>query len=291
MKISIFGWENKQLGQLPRIRAGFLELGHEIIEDGDCDFIYSHDSSVWDKSIEYKQKYPNSKLLLKVLDLPLHISNDLSKMEEQLKYADVVLANSQHVKKEIKEFLGLNSVVVYDVPHDIYPTNNTKKDIDYLMTGRLADPNKRAFLVKDLFNIYYDKYKTKIFVTCGSEYPGFGKNHLGIVTSEILNEIYNRTKIVFAFGKREGIGLQILESILAHVPVLTLSDCPTNFEFCPSQLICLPNIEEINRKIIDIEDNYVWYKNLVIDVSKEYKIKFSPKRVCQRIIEAYNNLL
>ena len=72
MRIKSLGWTNKNLDQISRINCGFQELEHILVEDEDCDFIFCNDSSEYNLAIEYKNKYPNAKLILNVLDIPPH---------------------------------------------------------------------------------------------------------------------------------------------------------------------------------------------------------------------------
>ncbi len=290
LKIKSYGWRSEKLDQISRIESGFLELGHQIIEDGNCDFIYAHCSSNWVRAIDYKNKYPDSKLLLKCLDLPIHTKSNFYSEKELLSKADVILSNSKTVQNQIKDILGLESIVVYDVPHETYQISSIKKTFDWYMNGRLLDNNKRFSFVKELLQL--EENKDKIFVCSGPETPYFpfdNKNTFtfGVMDFNGLNTLYNNARISFCFGKIEGIGLQMLESCQAGCVPISLSDNPTSFEFLPKEFICYPNIESINNKIKEIERNYEYFKKLALIKGEEFKQRFNKKQISKNIIDAY----
>ena len=164
------GWTHKNLDQTSRIKEGFLQ-NDCILTDQCPDFIYVHDGSQYDAAIEFhqfcKSKNWPTRLLMKVLDLPVHLRSDFSVEKEKLLKADLVLTNSKFVQKQVKEILGLESIVVYDAIKEIKHLPHIQKTFDFLMVGRVADSNKRAHLAQQLLSLPGNE-KRKL-VGCGSE--------------------------------------------------------------------------------------------------------------------------
>lgn len=288
-KIKTFGWRNQNLDQISRIEQALISLGHQIVEENP-DFIYSHDFTEIDKAYEFKQKYPNTKYLQKVLDLPIHLFNtqffDLNKTKEKLTRADLILSNSQTVKNNIKNYLNLDSYVVYDAIKDV-SNLNSKKDIPFLYVGRANDPNKRFSLIKDFFNLTeFDKNK---LIVVGPDNPSFG-TYKGVVDDFTLNDLYNRSKYIIFPSFIEGIGLPPIEaSICKCIPILS-NDNQTALEFWNFKLTCDPNAYSIAGKILEIENNYNYYLDIARNHAKDYISFFDKLTIAQNITNAFNVL-
>ena len=289
MKVKIFGWRNINLDQISRIEEGLRFLGQEIVEN-DPEIIYSHDFTEIDKAYEYKLKYPSAKYLQKVLDLPIHLFNtpffDLNKTKEKLLRADIILSNSQTVKNNIKKYLGLDSFVVYDAIKDV-KNINLDKDIPFLYIGRANDPNKRFYLIKETFELL-NIPQEKITIV-GPDNPYFG-NYKGIIDDEELNNIYNKSKYILFPSYVEGIGLPPIEGIICNSIPILCSDNETSYEFLDQKLICDPNPYSIAGKLIDIENNYKLYLNLINLYSPKYKNFFNKNTIAQNIINAFQSI-
>lgn len=285
MKIKTFGWnDNPQTSQIPRIEQAFKDLGCELITDGPCFAIYAHDSSVYDLAIFYKEKFPESLLLLKVLDIPEHCfpDFDLEGLKKKLLKADKILANSEFVKKQIKKYLKLDSKVVLDIPKQVFNRNIefNKKRCDFFSVGRLRDKNKRGFLIKEIED------ETNFFcITAGPEWAG-NLNHAGIVSDVQLNELYGNSKFILCMGKNEGIQLQIIEGFLAGSFPLVASDSTTCNEFSPKEFHVEPNTKSIIKKSIEITNNYNFYKKIADEWSIELAKKFHPLQIARNILKA-----
>lgn len=285
MRIKTFGWRNKNLDQISRIEQGFISLGHEIV-DQNPNLMYSHDFTEIDKAYEFKQKYPNAKYFQKVLDLPIHLFGtqlfDLEKTKEKLLRADLILSNSQTVKNNLKKYLGLESFVVYDAIKDVY-NSSLEKDITFLYIGRANDPNKRFNLIKETFkllNLSEDK-----IIIIGPDNPKFGQ-YKGIVNDQDLNNYYNRSKYIIFPSYIEGIGLPPIEGIICNAIPILCSDNQTAHEFLDQKLICDPNPYSIVGKLIDIENNYKFYLDLINLYSQKYINFFNKNTISQNIINA-----
>lgn len=289
MRIKTFGWRNLNLDQISRIEEAFVSLGHEVVNESP-DFIYSHDFTEIDQAYEFKQRYSNAKYLQKVLDLPIHLFNtqffDLEKTKEKLLKADLILSNSQTVKNNIKKYLNLESFVVYDAIKDVH-NSNLEKDIPFLYIGRANDPNKRFSLIKHTFKLL-NLSEDKITVL-GPDNPNFGQ-YKGIVNDQDLNNYYNRSKYIIFPSYIEGIGLPPIEGIICNAIPILCSDNQTAYEFLDQKLICDPNPYSIAGKLIDIENNYKFYLNLINLYSPKYSEFFNKNIIAKNIINAFNTI-
>lgn len=289
MRIKTFGWKNLNLDQISRIEQGFISLGHEIIDENP-DLIYSHDFTQIDQAYEFKQKHPNAKYLQKVLDLPIHLFNtqffDLNKTKEKVLRSDLILSNSNTIKNNIKKYLELNSFTVYDAIKDV-KNINLVKDINFLYVGRCNDPNKRFYLIKETFKLL-NIPQEKITIV-GPDNPYFG-NYKGIVDDEELNNLYNKSKYILFPSYIEGIGLPPIEGSICNAIPILCSDNETAYEFLDQRFICDPNPYAIAGKLIDIQNNYKFYLNLVNLYSEKYITFFNKNTIAQNIINAFNTL-
>ena len=293
-QIKTFGWRNKFLDQISRIEEGFILNNCKIINNcnnnsSSLDFIYAHCQSSWEEAINY-HKYctKNAKLLLKVLDVPIHcLDFDKERTREKLRYANLILSNSKHVQKEIKEILGFDSIIVYDCIKDLEYKKEIKKEIDFLAIGRLNDPEKRGFLIKDLCKILREK---RTLVTCGPEKLGIS-NELGIVDDSSLNSLYCASKFCLCLSRREGLYLPPLEAMVTGCIPIVCEDMTTVSEFIPKEFVCKPNIESIYNKILEIEKRYYDYQDVAINYGFIYKKFFDKKTVAKRIIDAYITII
>ncbi len=285
MKVKILGWRG-QTGQVLQIENKFKELGHSIVNDEYADLCYVHDSSCYEEGIKFKDKYPDTTLMLKVLDIPLHLLDkgfDLVKLNNQLERADKILANSVTVQKHILKYLGKKSHVVYDVPRPIKPVGNdfNKRKIDILGGGRLADPNKNGRIFLEL-----EKHTNLTIVTFGPEYIG-NKNHCGVISDEDLSGLYANTKFVLCPSVVEGINLIAIEAILAGRYPIINEEMTTANEFWDKQFHCKIDIKSIIDKMNDIQINYD-ITNCAFAKTKEKISKiFTVENIINNIIKYY----
>ena len=289
LRIKSIGWYKPPLSQIDRINEGFLQNNCELIEDGKVDFIYNHDFSQIEKAYQYKLKYSKSKYLQKVLDLSLHSKPDLNGLKQKLLRADLILTNSQTIQNQVKEYLDLDSVVVYDAIKDVSYNPEIKKEIDFIIIGRNLDPNKRGYLFEQLIEL--PENKNRIFYSIGPEsLPTIKNNYLGIINDETLNQIYNSSKFVCCFGLEEGLNLPLVESLICGSIPIVCKDMTTYKEICPLGFGCESNVESINNLIKELEEDYILYQKIALDYGQKYKIFFDKKTAAKRIIDAFLKL-
>lgn len=277
------------LGGLPAVERELVNLGHTI-SDSAPDLVYSQDATGFSSALAKWHDYGETpKLILNVLDIPFHVPeiNEIyERLSKILPLANKVTTISNTVKNQIQDEFNINADVIYYPARNVYKLDNVEKRYDFFINGRVFDKNKRAFLACQVL----DLYKDKILVSCGSEYLKCAMN-AGVVDDNGINHLYNYSRITFAFGRIEGIGMQVIESQIVGTPVITLSDNKTNQEFCPPEMIVEPNINAIKEKIDDILNNYDKYQKLALEYRDKYKEQFSGKSVAKNILQVYQNLI
>lgn len=288
LKIALFGYDG-YTGQIPRYREAFLSLGHELTIQNP-DLIYSNDPSGFKSAIELKRAFPNSFLILHVLDIPWHhpgVKKLISSLAVSLDYADAVTINSEKVKKDLLPYYSKKEIfVTYDVSKDVYLDKKIRsKENDFLYVGRANDPIKRIKLVYETLKLIPGAVD-KINI-CGSENPNFGK-YLGIIDDKKLNELYNSTKFVLLPSRNEGIGLSMIEGMICGSVPIMCSDNLTAKEFAPSEFICEPNPEKIKEKIYEIDKNYDSFRKLALNYGQKYKVQFNKITIVKKLIEIFN---
>jgi glycosyltransferase involved in cell wall biosynthesis len=279
MKIKTFGAKHF-LGQLPRIEDGFRALGHEVIDSGEADLVYANNPP-FDEAIGY----PAKKRIFNILDIPEHLlpEFDLEGLSKQLAHADVVTCISRSVKKQLKNYLQIDDAKV--ILNPIKPVSNLgfiKKEILFLYVGRANDPNKRFNLIKATMEKM--KIHERFLVVVGSDNPGFG-NYLGVVSDEILNQLYNLSKFVLLPSRFEGLGLPMIEALVVGTPPILTNDNPTAIEFAPD-LVTEPTPSGLERRIDYVNQHYEGIVQEIRTIySEQYALKFSPIRIAQNIID------
>lgn len=288
MKIQTFG--ARFFGaQIDRVEDGFAELSHEITSNYP-DLIYSNDADGYEQAIKQKELFPESKLILNILDVPFWIP-DFEKHKEKwlplLKRADIVTSISKTTQKYVLSEYGLESEVIYNPIKDI--TNlNFKRYNNFLFVGRANDLGKRFNLVKDSISLIQKQYSVNLLVV-GSENPNFG-NYAGVVSDKQLNYIYNSHQFMIYPSKHDGLGLTPAEMIVSGGISLVCDDSETSNEFFPDFLKCASNPNAIVNKIFDITQNYSKYQKDLFELSICLKQKFDKVQIAKNIIEVYNKL-
>ena len=287
IKVTVFGWDGFTC-QIPRIKEAMLDLGHNLSEDSP-ELIYCNDPIDFQKAIDLKKKHPKAFLILNILDIPWHFPN-ISKLIETWKSlllkADAITTISLKVKNDLSNFLDKKIYVIYNPVKDVYFDEKIKKNNMFLYVGRANDPIKRIGLVHgSLTKIEGGLKNIKI---CGSENPGFG-NYLGVVSDEILNELYNSSKYVYLPSKAEGIGLTMIEAMICGAIPIMCTDNLTAKEFAPKDFICEPNLQSIVDKISELNKDYKNKRDLALDYGKKYKLQFNKKKIAENIIDIFNS--
>ena len=286
MKIAVFGI----LPFSDLIKDGFKKLGHEI-SNVNPDIVFSNDPTGYQDARFLKDRYPNSYLILNVLDVPWHFAN----IEKQFQFlikrffdkSNRITAISFKVKKDLEKFFEkkiLDEIkVIYNPTKEVYFDEKIKKNNLFLYVGRANDPIKRFNLVYETLQKIKDGVKN--LKVCGAENPKFGK-YLGYVSDKELNNIYNSTKYVFLTSKAEGIGLPMIEAMICGSIPITCTDNETAKEFLPKDFICEPNPESIANHIEKLNKDYESKRKLAIDLGKKYKEQFDKTNIAKNILKA-----
>lgn len=283
IKAKVFGWRCKPLDVVSRVEEG-LENNGVIFVDENPDLIYKNED-FFDEAIEFKKTCTNNPfVILNILDLQVRNPNyNIEKLKEQLGHANVVTCISHTVKDQIKEYLNIDAEVIYNPIKDVC-FNNSKKTIPFLYVGRANDANKRFSLIRDTLESINGETG---LVVCGSENPNFG-NYIGVIDDETLNDIYNTSRFVLLPSKFEGIGLSMIEGMIAGAIPITCNDNPTAIEFSPKEFICDPNPQAIFDKMMEIHKNYSQYQQIALEYGKKYLETMNKNQVAKNIINIYN---
>ena len=289
LKIALFGFDSS-VGQLPRYKEAFKELGHELSFDNP-NIIYANDPTGYIDAMKLKNAFQDSLLILHFLDIPWHLPNahkqTLLLAKNYLLKADIIAANSEKVKKDLSQFIPNKKIhVTYDIAKDVYLVEKIKKNNMFLYVGRANDPIKRIKLVQESINKIPDA--TKNIKICGTENPGFG-NYLGIISDAKLNKLYNSSKFVLLPSKAEGIGLPMIEGMICGAIPITCSDNLTAKEFSPSEFICEPNAQSIVNKIEELDKKYESKRKIALKMGEKYKIQFDKKNIAKNIIKIFSS--
>lgn len=283
IKAKIFGWRCKPLDVVSRVEEGLSNNGI-IFTDENPDLIYKNED-FFDEAIEFKKTCTNNPFIIfNILDLQIRNPKyNIDRLKDQLAHADVITCISHSVKNQIKEYLNIQAEVIYNPIKDI-SRKQLKKTIPFLYVGRANDENKRFYLIKETLSSFSGQQG---LVICGSENPNFGE-YVGVVDDETLNDIYNASKFVFLPSRFEGIGLSMIEGMIAGSIPITCNDNPTAIEFSPKEFICDPNPKAILDKMMEIHKNYEHFQKIALEYGEKYLQLMNKNQVAKNIINIYN---
>ena len=150
------------------------------------------------------------------------------KYERAVQKMDIILANSKNIRRRIRRYLHMDSVVVYP-PVDTKGFKWLTQEDFFLSTARI-DPLKRVNLVVRAFLQMPDK-KLKV-VSDGPDLSSImslaaGAQNieiLGWVSRETLQELTGRCTATIYVPRDEDFGISPLESMAAGKPVIGVSE-------------------------------------------------------------------
>lgn len=132
---------------------------------------------------------------------------------ENLKKADIVLANSHFTKNNVLTAYNIKSKACYmGVDLSIFKQEKLKKDIDVLFIGAKDYINGYPLFLETLQKI--NRKNIAIKVIDGSKW---------IRDSELV-DFYNRSRVVLTLGLNEPFGLVALEAMACGVPIIALDE-------------------------------------------------------------------
>lgn len=283
MKIGIFLGYRGTCGQVQRIEEGWINNGNLIFEgseDQSLDLIYANDSGEYDKAILLKNKYPNAKLILNVLDIPkkYHPSLDLENLKFKLKKADFITSISKYVKNQIQEYLDLNSIIIHNPIKNINK-QNLDRDVDFLYVGRLWEPSKRFNLSAKALSLL--NIRANQFFIIGPDNPGQNLNYLGEVDDFTLNMLYNRSKILMFTTEYEGLGLPAVEAVICGCIPIICKDNPTAEEFGLKDFMVESNPNAIAERILNLKLKD--FESKINTLSKELYSLLNKEKIAKNI--------
>lgn len=295
MKIATFGsrhWGSQQ----PRIDEGFVALGHQLTPySHEADLIYSNDPAAFDQILFDRCRGGlRGKVIFNVLDLPLHISGfDYAKLKHQLLQADAVTSISEYVQWQCREYLGLETHVIYNpmkpVRHD--PSAQLAERKRFAHVGRRFDSNKNFTVGVHALQLL--GYQPSDVFLVGNE-PGWG-DYCGVLSDENLNRVYNSVDFVLTLGTVEGLSLPTIEAMACGAIPVVHNRMTTRRELLPPDLFpeynaVDPTPESITRFIARFANDpaaMAEMKNrLHAHYQKEWAHKLTGRAVAERIVEA-----
>lgn len=299
MKCSILGSDSTLLCQVNSLREGFTELGHEHVAnplDPDTAFIFIGNAPFE----QYLHLRGQKKLIFNVLDLCPHCENHdqiVERLKEQLPCADKVTTISETVARELRDKCGIRAEVIYYPSKKISNTGIRKySGIKALCVGRVNDRNKRlGIAVQSLIRAGFDEHEVGIV---GPENPFYGR-YFGMVSDEVLNDIYNSTEYVMMMSLNEGIGLTAAEGAMAGAIPIVLPTLSTFDEFWAESPLGLHyqklnSLNDVASLIRSLEDNPAWKSEVKQDLlqyaAQKFRPKFEAKAVAQRIFDIHLSL-
>lgn len=300
MKVSLHGavhWGS----QLPRIEQGFVALGHEITPHShEADLIYANNGPYDQIILDECAGKTHGKVILTLLDIPLHLGKafDHDKIRAQLAQADAVTVISEYVQWQCREYLGLDSHIIYNPMKPVQrdPAARLANCKPFAHIGRRFDFNKRAALGVHALQIL--GYGPQDLFLVGNE-TGWG-DYCGVLSDEDLNHVYNSVDFTLCTSMVEGLCLPVLESMAAGAIPVVCNDMTTRRELLPPDLFpeynaVDPAPESIARFIARYTSDPVamaeMKDRLHIHYITNWAHKLTGRAVAERIVEVARNIL
>lgn len=285
-------------GQIDRIEAGFVALGHELTpHTHEADLIYANDPGHFEQIREDKHMGRiRGKVVFNVLDIPHHIPDfDTVRLAAQLRGADAVTSISKWTQHCVIEDCGVASEVIYN-PIKPVTYKPQPRRWRFAHIGRRWDRNKFSSLANAAVHLL--GFTEKDLALVGSE-GGWGDIQ-GVLSDENLNKVYNSVDFVLAPSLNEGLCLPVLESMAAGVIPVVCRDMTTRIELLPPGLF--PEYEDVERnassvarfvtRFIDSPERMADMKTrLLSHYRTEWAAKVSGTGVARSITVMYDKLI
>ncbi len=296
------------LGQIGRIIEGFVAAGWIKTDDAVlADLCYANDPGQYSEFLSLKKDgklKPGAKVILNVLDVPFQLVppngdytfEKLFELGNQLRQADAVTSISFFTQSQLHQYLGLASTVISNPIKNVTPNKRLEgiKPYPYraLLVGRVNDPNKRIRTIGIPALLMAGFTESEVAVV-GGEYPGWGTN-LGVVSDEVLNDLYNSVDFVIQPTLLTGLELPICESMVCGAIPLVTFDLSTFSEFpLPRAWGCFPSPAGVAyrlRTLVEDPNLLESDRQHCLSVSEGIAEHFSGAAVARRIIELYTKL-
>ncbi len=295
MRASILGSTGTALCQIDSLREGFAALGHEHIADfthPDSSFVFVGNPP-FDGYIQGALPWAK-KTIFNVLDIPWHVPevNDiLARLKEHLPLAHRVTAISATVAAQLKEHCGVEAQVIYYPMKAVKHTGERKyPQFKVALVGRLSDPNKFATVaVQALIRAGFNESEVAIV---GPERTSWGVR-LGVVSDEVLNDIYNSVDYVIMLDRFAGIGLPAIEAACCGAIPIVAAHLQTLEEFWGKSPLgihykMLNSADKISSLLRAFESDPTWKAQVKSDIREYGETVFRPLfdrvEVAKRII-------
>jgi len=286
--------------QIQQIENGFIQLGHEITKNiYDADLIYQN-NPWFDNIVRSKQSgHVKGKIIFNILDLATNVGPnafDINRAKNQFEFADAITCISNTVKIDCENRLGISPSVIYNPIQPVLKTGVKKYRYQFLLVGRVADPNKRITLAIQALNAL--GVDQKYVAVTGSEMIGYG-DYTGVTNISDLNDLYNSVEYVMIPTRHAYLGLPIIEAIACgKIPVIC-NDLDILDEFFPVDIFpeyrsVSPTPDGLAKFIYSLENNkeskFILKNKLFLHYESYLKDKFSSIGVSKKIIEIYKKI-
>lgn len=299
MRASIMGSDGNRLCQIPALRDGFADLGHEhtpAFTHPDTAFVFVGNPPFDSYLAATREK----KVIFNVLDCPTWVPEWPAIQEAyktQLPLASRVTCISKAVQRDLRDLCGVRAEVIYYPMKPVRYTGGKRyPQYKVAMVGRLGDRSKRAgFAVQALIHAGFNEEEVAIV---GPEYVGWG-SRLGLVSDEALCDLYNSVDYVLMLSRHEGLGLPALEAACCGAIPIVAPDLSTFDEFWAQSPLGLhyqklTSVEQVAKLLRSFQDDPQWRADVKQDIlgyaELSFRPKFDRKAVASRILEVYQTI-
>lgn len=305
--IAALGGES-QLSQVGRIRQG-LAAQRSVTVTSDlmaADIIYCNDAGKHNEALAARQAGSKARLIFNILDIPENIMEPMGDFTHEklvalrasLQSADAITVISPFVRSQLQRLLGLSATVIWNPVKDVSPDQRLNDQRPYpfkvLMAGRVKDPNKRqeTIGIPALVMAGYEEHEVAVV---GGEWAGWGTN-LGVVSDEVLNDLYNSVDIVMQPTLNTGLELPPLEGMICGAVPILCYDMSTfgDIRYYPQYWGCYPSATSVAYRLRALLDNpglLIAEREHCLTCSESIVAQFGKDAVAQRIVEVARKVM
>lgn len=305
--IAAFGGESP-LAQVSRIREGLAAQPWVTLtrDPMAADCLYCNDPGTYAEALAARAAGAKGKLIFNVLDVPEHCfpprgdyeHAKLLALRDGLTRADAITAISPFTRSQLQRLLALQATVIWNPVKDVSPARRLAGERPYpyrvLMAGRTRDANKRQDTI-GIPALIMAGFEEREVAVVGGEWPGWGTD-LGIVSDEVLNDLYNSVDFVMQPTLNTGLELPPLEGMACGaIPILCYDMSTFNdIRFYPQYWGCHPSAVSVAYRLRALIDNpgiAIAEKEHCLTSSDHILAQFGKDAVAQRIVEVCRKLL
>ena len=274
-------------------------LGHRVdfVFRSDVEVVFCFDprpnkyGDTYEMFLDYKECYPETKIIQRVSDLGTHGKPDLTSLvKETITQADWVVFPSDWAKR-YSGYKKKNYSILQNAPLEMFYKHRKKniKKIDSskpikIVTHHWSDNKKKGFELYKKFdehNKLGDWYRFTFVGRVNKDYNFETSTVIEPKPKEFLSKILSKQHIYLTASEEEAGANHVLEAMAAGLPVVYSQDGGSVPEYCEGYGVEYHDFKSMIAAIEKIAFSYEYYKNKVLSYDDS----------CEKLADKYVELI